>query len=112
MEGVIKGQGMAAVGPHGALLRSAGARPRLTMFVIRRDARRGMYALYHYALLPITYLVTPCVYRILCRQVGGGKKLRDFCGPVMGLTRGTITMQPARTRVYIRVIHGKGYLIV
>lgn len=42
------------------------ASPRLTMFVIRRDVRiRGMYALYHYALLPITYLVTPCVSCIM-----------------------------------------------
>lgn len=36
----------------------------LTMFVIA-DVRRGMCALYHYALLPITYLVTPYISYII-----------------------------------------------
>jgi len=34
------------------------------MFVIA-DVRRGMCALYHYALLPITYLVTPYISYII-----------------------------------------------
>lgn len=84
---IIKGRSKNhRVGPR-ALLRSGNlaAPSTLTMFVIA-NVWRGMYALYHYALLPITYLVTPYVSYIM--PATSVEKLRDFSlarSPLMGL---------------------------
>lgn len=87
-------QGMA--GPHGAFYGRDPSTANNVCYTRRRTSRNVRII----SLRIITHYIPR--YAVCIVYYAAKKKLWDFCGPVMGLTRGTITMQPARIFVYPR----------
>lgn len=106
-----------AAGMGRPLLRWVRPRPvpsLLTMFVTRWRDVRTMRNVRVISLRIITHYIPRYTARIVYYAAEEGKKVWDFCGPaVMGaVTRGIITMQPARIRVYIYTWQGISNCIV